>query len=100
MALGIILSVIAGVMGLIYAKLWDKAFVPKFAEDIDDDEEDRLLAEWVKSYMKREDRKIGFYRIYQWDLKETWHTTWYFQFMKYFKVNILRYRTPKRKRLF
>ena len=94
---GILMGAIAGIMGLLYAKLWDQVFVPDFSEDMDD--EDQILAEWVKAYMKRENRKIGFYYVYQWDLKETWHKIWYFQFMKYFKINILKYRTQKGKHI-
>jgi hypothetical protein len=93
-----ILGAALGIWGLIAVKFWDHFTVePDFTENLND--EDQILAEWAKAYMKREDRKIGFYYVYQWDLKETWHKIWYFQFMKYFKINIFKYRTQKGKHI-
>lgn len=95
MVLGIGISI----WGLIAVKFWDKfTFEPDFTEDMDD--EDIILAAWAKAYMKREDRRIGIYHVYVWDTNKNWHTVWYFQFMKYFKVQILKYKTPKRNQLF
>jgi hypothetical protein len=99
-AFGIIMGAIAGIMGLLYAKLWDKAFVPNFTEDIEYDEEDKILADWAKAFMEREDRRIGFTYVYHWNGKDKWTTEWYFQFRKLIRIKIFKYPSPKKTGLY
>ena len=96
---GILMGIAAGVMGLLYAKLWDKAFVPDFTEDTEDieyDEEDKILADWAKAFMEREDRRIGFHYLYRWNGKDKWTTEWYFQFRKYINVKVFQHPSSKK----
>jgi len=93
---GILMGAIAGITGLLYAKLWDRAFVPDFTEDIEYDEEDQILANWVKAYMDREDKRIGFHYLYRWDGKDKWTTEWYFQFRKYINVKVFQHPSSKK----
>jgi hypothetical protein len=97
-AFGIIMGAIAGIMGLLCAKLWDKAFVPDFSEDMDD--EDQILANWAKAFMDRENKRIGFHYVYGWNGTDKWTKEWYFQFKKYINIRVLKYPASKKTGLY
>jgi len=95
---GILMGAIAGIMGLMYAKLWHRAFVPDFSEDMDD--EDQILASWAKAFMEREDKRIGFHHLYHWNGKDRWTVEWYFQFKKHINIKVLKYPASKKTGLY
>ena len=78
-------------MGLIYAKLWDKVFVPDFSEDMDDE----LDLAWAIEEIKRHDRFVGI-RIYTGrDFNGQWFKSLHIQVYKWYDKEIIRWNIKK-----
>lgn len=89
-AFGVIMGA-AGIMGLLYAKFWDKAFVPDFAEDIDKE----LDLQWAIKEIKRHDRFVGIRRYTGREPNGQWFKSLHIQVYKWYDKEIIRWNIKK-----